>query len=323
MMKVFRVVLAMLLSACAASALAQGAVYPSKPIRWIVGFPPGGGADVLSRMLAPSISEALGQPIMIDNRPGAVGNIGAEIAAKAPPDGYTLLFAYSGTHSINRSLYKKMPFQESDFAPVIWTAGVPQVLAVHPSLSVRSVRELIALAKAKPDQLTYASAGNGSINHLAGEYFKMLTGTKMVHVPYKGGGPSAIALLSGEVGVAFAAVPAVVQHVKTGKLRVLAATTAKRALTLPDLPTIAESGVPGYEVNSWNGMLVPAGTPQAIIMRLNTEFNKAISTPEIAKRMIAEGIEPVGGEPRLFSDLIRSETAKWAKVVKAAGMQVD
>lgn len=297
--------------------------YPTKSIRWIVAFPPGGGADVLSRMLSPRISEALGQQIIIDNRGGAAGNIGAEIAAKSPPDGYTILFAYSGTHSINPNIYSHMPFKESDFAPIIWTASVPQVLVVHPSVPVKNVRELIALAKAHPDQLIYGSTGSGAINHLAGELFKMMTGVKMIHVPYKGGGPAAIALLSGEVSLVFAEPATIVQHIKSGKVRALAVTTPKRSLGLPDLPTIAESGVPGYDVTSWNGMLAPAGTPHEIISRLNAEFNKAISVPDMRARMIENGYEPVGGEPERFGELIHSEIAKWAKVVKASGMKVD
>jgi tripartite-type tricarboxylate transporter receptor subunit TctC len=319
--KIFTPAFAALLAASVGGAFAQG--YPSKPIRWIVAFPPGGGADVLSRMLSPKISEALGQQMIIDNRGGAGGNIGAEIAAKSPPDGYTILFAYSGTHSVNRSIYSKMPFQDSDFAPIIWTASVPQVLVVHPSVPVKNVKELIALAKSKPDQLIYGSTGSGAINHLAGELFKLMSGVKMVHVPYKGGGPAAIALLSGEVGVLFAEPATIVQHIKSGKARALAVTTPKRSLGLPHLPTVAESGVPGYDVTSWNGMLIPAGTPAEIIKRLNAEFNKAISAPDMRSRMIANGYEPVGGEPERFSELIRTETAKWAKVVKAAGMKVD
>ena len=310
----------------AALAIAGGAcaqAWPSKPIRWIVAFPPGGGADVLSRMLSPKISEALGQQIIIDNRGGAGGNIGAEMAAKSPADGYTILFAYSGTHSVNRSIYSSMPFQESDFAPIIWTAAVPQILVVHPSLPVKNVKELIALAKSRPNQLVYGSTGSGAINHLAGELFKMMSNTQMVHVPYKGGGPVSIALLSGEVSILFAEPATIVQHIKGNKVRALAVTTPKHSLAMPELPTVAESGVPGYEVTSWNGMLIPAGTPPEIIKRYNTEFNKAIAAPDMRKRMIENGYEPVGGEPEKLSELIRVETAKWAKVVKATGMKVD
>jgi len=309
------------LAVCAGSAFAQA--WPSKSIRWIVAFPPGGGADVLSRMLSPKIAEALGQQIIIDNRGGAGGNIGAEIAAKSPPDGYTILFAYSGTHSVNRSIYSHMPFQDSDFAPIIWTAAVPQILVVHPSLPVKNVKELIALAKPRPDQLIYGSTGSGAINHLAGELFKMMAGIKMVHVPYKGGGPVAIALLAGEVSVLFAEPATIVQHIKAGKVRALAVTAPKHSLAMPQLPTVAESGVPGFDVTSWNGMLIPAGTPPEIIKRFNAEFNKAISAPDMRQRMIDNGYEPVGGEPERLGELIRTETAKWAKVVKAAGMKVD
>ncbi len=320
-MKHSMLVPAAMLAAFAIDAAAQ--TWPSKPIRWIVGFPPGGGADVLSRMLSPRISEALGQQIIIDNRGGAGGNIGAEIAAKSPPDGYTIMFAYSGTHSVNRSIYSQMPFQESDFAPIIWTASVPQILVVHPSLPAKNVKELIALAKSKPDQLIYGSTGSGAINHLAGELFKLMTNTKMVHVPYKGGGPVSIALLSGEVSILFAEPATIVQHIKAGKVRALAVTTPKHSLAMPELPTVAESGVPGYDVTSWNGMLIPAATPPDIVRRYNAEFNKAISAPDMRQRMIDNGYEPVGGEPAKLSELIRVETAKWAKVVKAAGMKVD
>jgi tripartite-type tricarboxylate transporter receptor subunit TctC len=320
-MKLLNSAYALLLVMAAGAACAQS--WPSKPIRWIVAFPPGGGADVLSRMLSPKISEALGQQIIIDNRGGAGGNIGAEMAAKSPADGYTILFAYSGTHSVNRSIYSQMPFQDSDFAPIIWTAAVPQILVVHPSLPVKNVKELVALAKSKPDQLIYGSTGSGAINHLAGELFKLMTNTKMIHVPYKGGGPVSIALLSGEVSILFAEPATIVQHIKGGKVRPLAVTTPKHSLAMPELPTVAESGVPGYDVTSWNGMLIPAGTPPDIIKRYNTEFNKAINAPDMRKRMIENGYEPVGGEPERLSDLIRVETAKWAKVVKAAGMKVD
>ena len=309
------------LAVLGADACAQ--TWPAKPIRWIVAFPPGGGADVLSRMLSPKISEALGQQIIIDNRGGAGGNIGAEIAARSAPDGYTILFAYSGTHSVNRSIYSQMPFQESDFAPIIWNAAVPQILVVHPSLPVKNVKELIVLAKSRPEQLIYGSTGSGAINHLAGELFKLMTNTRMIHVPYKGGGPVSIALLAGEVSILFAEPATIVQHIKAGKVRALAVTTPKHSLALPELPTVAESGVPGYDVTSWNGMLIPAATPPDIIKRYNAEFNKAISAPDMRRRMIENGYEPVGGEPEKLSELIRVETAKWAKVVKAAGMKVD
>jgi tripartite-type tricarboxylate transporter receptor subunit TctC len=305
-----------------AAAWSQGS-YPAKPIRLIVPWPPGGGADVLSRMLSPKLSEGLGQQIIVDNRGGAAGNIGAELAAKSPADGYTIAFAYSGTHSINPSIYSKMPFKESDFAPIIWLSSVPQVVVVHPSLPVKNVKDLIALAKSKQGDLSYGSSGSGAINHLTGELFNSMTGTKLVHVPYKGGGPAAVALLSGEIALIFGEPASLVGYIKAGRVRPIAVTSAKRSLSFPELPTVAESGVPGYEVTSWNGMLAPAGTPAEIVRRLNVEFNKIISDPEMNKRMLANGYEAVGGAPEKFAEWIRAETAKWAPIVKKAGVRVD
>jgi tripartite-type tricarboxylate transporter receptor subunit TctC len=306
-----------------AAAMAHGQGYPSKTIRWIVPWPPGGGADVLSRMLSPYLSKALKQQIVIDNRGGAAGNIGAELAAKSPPDGYTIVFAYSGTHAINPSIYRIMPFKEHDFAPIIQLASVPQVLVVHPSLPVKSVKELIALAKARPGELTFASSGSGAFNHLTGALFSQMTGTKLVHVPYKGGGPAAVALISGEVTMILGEPASIVGFVRSGRVRALAVTGAKRAPGMPELPTIAEAGVPGYEATSWNGMLAPAGTPTDIIKRLNAEFNRIIAAPDMKKRMLDNGYEPVGGPPEKFGELIRAEIAKWAPVVAAAGVKVD
>ena len=311
------------LGAVLAAGIAQGQGYPAKTIRWIVPWPPGGGADVLSRMLSPQLSEALKQQIVIDNRGGAAGNIGAELAAKSPPDGYTIVFAYSGTHAINPSIYRKMPFKESDFAPIIQLASVPQVLVVHPSLPVKNVKDLVALAKGRPGELTYASSGSGAFNHLTGALFAQLTGTKLVHVPYKGGGPAAVALISGEVTMILGEPATIVGFVKSGRVRALGVTGAKRAPALPELPTIAEAGVKGYEATSWNGMLAPAGTPADIIRRLNAEYNRIIGTPDMNKRMLDNGYEPVGGPPERLGELIRAEIAKWAPVVKAAGVQVD
>ncbi len=279
------------------ASLAHAQTYPTKSIRFIVPWPPGGGADIMSRLINQPLGEALGQQVVIDNRGGAAGNIGAELAAKSPPDGYTIVFAYSGTHSINPHIYRKMPFKDTDLAPVIQLASVPQVVVVHPSLPARSVRELIALARAKPGQLSYASSGNGAINHLAGELFKMKTGTNIIHVPYKGGGPAAVALLSGEVGMILGEPASMIGYLKAGKLRALAVTSGKRALSLPDLPTMMEAGVAGYDVTSWNGILIPAGTPRDIVARLNTELNRIIATPAMRERMIALGYEPVGGPP--------------------------
>lgn len=309
------------LAVCAAGVHAQA--YPSKLIRWIVPWPPGGGADVLSRILQPAVSEALGQQIVIDNRGGAAGNIGAELAAKSPPDGYTIVFAYSGTHSVNPHIYRKMPFKESDFAPIIWMASVPQVVVVHPSLPVKTPRDIVTLAKSNPGAFTYGSSGAGAINHLAGALFASMTGAPLTHVPYKGGGPAAVALMSGEIAMIFGEPATIVQHIKSGKMKGIAVTSGKRALALPNLPTVQESGFPGYDVTSWNGMLAPAGTPADIIKRLNTEFNRIIATPEMRKRMIDNGYEPVGGPPEKFGEFIRAELAKWAPVVKAANIRVD
>jgi len=297
--------------------------YPTKPIRFIVPWPPGGGADIMSRLINQPLGDALGQQVVIDNRGGAAGNIGAELAAKSPPDGYTIVFAYSGTHSINPHIYRKMPFKESDLIPIVQLASVPQVVVIHPSLPVRSVKELIALVKAKPGELSFASSGNGAINHLAGELFKIRTGTNVVHVPYKGGGPAAVALLSGEVGMIFGEPASMIGFLKSGKLRALAVTSAKRALALPELPTMMEAGVKDYDVTSWNGILAPAGTSREIVGRLNAELNKIMATPAMRDRMIGLGYEPVGGPAEKFGEFIRSELAKWAPVVKAANVRVD
>ena len=274
-------------------------------------------------MLSPHLSEALKQQIVIDNRGGAAGNIGAELAAKSPPDGYTIVFAYSGTHAINPSIYRKMPFKESDFAPIIQLASVPQVLVVHPSLPVKTVKDLVALAKKRPGELTYGSSGSGAFNHLTGALFSMKTGTQLTHVPYKGGGPAAVALLSGEITMILGEPATIVGFVKAGRVRAIAVTGAKRAPAFPELPTIEEAGVAGYEATSWNGMLAPAGTPADVIKRLNAEFNRIIGAPDMRKRMLDNGYEPVGGPPERLGELIRAEIAKWAPVVKAAGVQVD
>ncbi len=245
------------------------------------------------------------------------------MAVKSPPDGYTILAAYAGTHAINPALYRNMPFKESDFSPVIWLASVPQLVAVHPSLPVKTIKELIALAKAKPGQLNFASAGAGAINHLTGELFNYMAGTQIVHVPYKGGGPAAIALLSGEIEMIFGEPASLMSHVKAGKLRGIAVTSARRSLALPEFPAVAEAGVPGYEVVSWHGVLAPAAVPKEIIARLNAEFNRVIEAPDMKSRMLAQGFEPVGGVAEKFGEHIRAEIAKWAPVIKAAGLRVD
>lgn len=322
-MRVVSKVLLLLLGAVFLQGAVQAQNYPNKPIRWIVPWPAGGGADIVARLVSTKVGEGLGQPLVIDNRGGAAGNIGAAAAAQAAPDGYTIVFAYSGTHSINQHLYKKMPFKESDFQPVIFLASVPQVLVVHPSVQAKNVKELIALAKANPGKMTYASSGNGAINHLAGEMFAKSAGVQLLHVPYKGGGPAAMALMSGEVNMIFGEAGTVMSQIKANQLRALAVTSGKRSMGQPEWPTIAESGVADFDVTSWNGVLVPAGTPAAIIERLNAEFNKVLAMPEIRQAMLDRGYEPVGGEPARFGRHIQAEVLKWGPVVKQTGMQID
>ncbi len=301
----------------------QAQTYPDKPIKLIVPWPPGGGADVVSRLLSKAVGDDLGTQIIIDNRGGAAGNIGATAAARSAPDGYTVVFAYSGTHSINRHLYKTMPFEESDFAPLVFVASVPQLLTVRVDSPYKSVADVIAAAKANPGKLTYGSSGNGAINHLAGQMFADMAGVKLQHVPYKGGAPATNAILSGEIDLIFGEPAPLLPHVKGGKLRALAVTSAKRSPGVPDLPTIAEVAVPGYEVTSWNGFLVPAGTPAAAIKRLNASFNKVLADPAMRERLIQMGYEPVGGAPELFSKHIAEETKKWGPVIKGSGLEMN
>lgn len=322
MRKIYQV-LAASLALLTLSPTLQAQGYPQKPIRWIVPWPAGGGADIVARLMSTKLGEVLGQPVIIDNRAGAAGNIGTQVAAQSAPDGYTIVFAYSGTHSVNPHLYKKMPFKESDFAPVILLTSVPQVLAVNSTVSAKSVRELIAIAKARPGSISYASSGNGSINHLAGEMFARMADIRLLHVPYKGGGPAATALLAGEVNMIFGEPGTVIPLIKQGRLHALAVSSRKRATSIPDLPTIAESGLPGYDVTSWNGVLAPAGTPAGIINRLNEAFNRVLAMPEIRQAMLDRGYEPVGGEPGQFGKHIQSELDKWGPVVKRIGLQID
>ena len=311
------------LSLLLASLPALADTYPDRPIKWIVPWPPGGGADVIARLLGTHVAQELGKPVIIDNRGGAAGNIGALAAARSPADGYTMVFAYSGTHSINRHLYKEMPFEEKDFAPVIFLASVPQMLVVNANLPYKSVQEVIAAAKAQPGKLTYGSSGNGAINHLTGQLFSDMAGVKLLHVPYKGGGPAAAAVMAGEVDMVFGEPSTLLPHVASGRLRALATTGAKRSISMPELPTIAESGVPGYDVTSWNGVLVPAGTPKDAIKRLNADFNKVLSNPEMRERLIKIGYEPIGGAPDAFSKQIAAETKKWGPVIKDSGLQIN
>ena len=313
----------------ATSALAQitsagsGATYPAKPIRVIAGFPPASGADITARVIGARLNDALGQQVVVDNRPGAGSNIAAELAAKSPPDGYTL-FIGTVANAINATLYPKLPFDFArDFAPVALTTAAPNILVVHPSVPARSVKELVALAKSRPGQLNFASAGTGTAPHLSGELFKAMTGVSMVHIPYKGSPPAVTDLMAGEVALMFSPSSSVLPHVKTGRLRALAVTTASRLPSLPDLPTVAESGLKGYETITWFGVVAPAKTPPAIIMRLNAEITKVLALPDVRNQFAIQGIEVIGGTPEQFALYIRDEIAKWAKVIRLSGVKAE
>ncbi len=297
------------------------AAWPEKPIRLIVAFPPGGGTDIVARLLAPALSQRLGQPVSIDNKGGAGGNIGTDAAAKAPADGYTLLMGNIAPNAINVSTFKHLPFDpEKDFSPISLVAVTPNILVVNPSVLANSMAELVALAKAKPGTLNFPSAGRGTSSHLAGELFNAMAKVDMVHVPYKGGGPAFTDLLGGQVQLFFATMPAAMPFVKAGKLRPLAVTSEQRSATLPDLPTIAESGLPGYSAITWYGLLAPKGTPREIVMRLNREINELLRLPAVREQMLAQGFEPSGNSPGEFAAFISSEIVKWGRVVKASGI---
>jgi tripartite-type tricarboxylate transporter receptor subunit TctC len=297
--------------------------YPNKPIKFVVPYPPGGGTDVVARIVNEPLATALGQPIIIDNRGGAAGNLGTDIVAKAPADGYTILFTLS-SHTINPKLYERLPFDvERDFIPVSLVALIPQILVVNPSVPITSIKELIAYAKANPGKLNYASVGIGSPAHVAGELFKQKTGIDMVHVPYKGGGPAITDTIGGQVQLAFVSLPAALQHVKSGRLRAIAVTSAKRSASAPDVPTIAEAGVPGYEAATWTGVIGPAGLSRPVLLKLNAAVNHAIESPAFLARFAKIGDEPAGGTPEDFAETIRRDSAKWAEVVKRSGAQID
>lgn len=303
---------------------AAAQAWPAKPIRMVIPFPAGGTTDILGRIAAQKLSESLGQQVIPDNRPGAAGNIGTEVVAKAAPDGYMLLTAPGSTLTIHPSLYAKLGFDPlRDFAPVTVLAAVPNVLVVHPSLPARSVKELIALAKAKPDALNYASTGAGQSTHLAMELFKTMAGVKITHVPYKGSAPAVTDLLGGHVSLMFDNMPSAAPHVKAGKLRPLAVSTLKRSPLLPEIPTVAEAGLPGFEVSVWFAVLAPAGTPRAVVDRLNQVLVNALQAPDVRERLSSQGAEPIGNSPEQFTALMKRDLAKWAKVVKAAEIKLD
>jgi tripartite-type tricarboxylate transporter receptor subunit TctC len=317
------IVIAALAWACSAAG-AHAQTYPAKAVRFVVPFAPGGGSDLVARTVAVKLTEALGQPVVIDNRAGAAGTIGADIAAKSPPDGHTLLLGSNGPLAINPSLYAKLPYDASrDFAPVSLVTVMPFVLVVHPSLPVKSVKELIALAKSRPGQLNYGSPGNGSTTHLANELLKSMTGMQIAHVPYKGVAPAATDLISGNIQMMSGDLSTLVPHVRSGRMRPLAVTSARRSTLLPDLPTVAEAGVPGYEAIGWFGVLVPAGTPAAIVERLNSAMVKGLAARDARQRLSAFGGDVAVGTPEQFAAHIRTEAAKWGKLIKAIGLKAD
>jgi tripartite-type tricarboxylate transporter receptor subunit TctC len=301
---------------------ASAQTYPAKTVRVVVPFAPGGGIDLVGRIMSQRLQENLGQPFIVDNRPGGGGIVGSEVVATARPDGYTLL-AVPISHAANVSLTKLSFDPIADFAPIVHIASAPNVVLVHPSLPVKSIGEFTRLARQHPGQLSYASGGNGSSTHLAAELFKMLAKVDLLHVPYKGGGLALSDLLGGQVSMYIASLPAAMPHVRSHKVKGLAVTSTARANALPDMPTVAEAGVPGYEYVGWYGMLAPAGTPPAVVDRLNAETNKILRQPAIVEKLAADGAQPVGGTPAQFGDHIKNEIAKWAKVVKHARMRAD
>jgi tripartite-type tricarboxylate transporter receptor subunit TctC len=307
----------------AATAIAAEPVFPTKPIRMIVAVPPGGPADTLARLVAPRLTESLGQTVVIDNRPGANGIIAYETTARATPDGHTFTAVAAGV-VINASLYPKIPYDPlKDFAPITLGITVPNILVVHPSVSASSVKDLVALAKAKPGTLAFASAGNGTSGHLALEVFRMHAGVDVTHVPYKGGGPALAEVLAGQVQALFSIALAAMPHIKAGKLRALAITSAKRSRVAPELPTVAEAGFPGFEVIGWFGWLAPAATPRAIVTRLNAELVRVLRLPDVRDRLLNQSTEPVGNTPQEFAAFMKSEHEKWSKVIKAAHIKVE
>ena len=305
----------------AAGAHAQ--TYPSKPVRLIVGFTPGGGVDINARLMAPELSKIYGQQFIVDNRPGAGTNIANELVAKSPPDGYTLL-VNTAAIAINMTLYRKVNFDAiKDFAPVSIFSQSPNILTIHPSLPVKNVKDLVALAKSKPGAMNLSSAGSGTTQHLTGELFKLRTGTNIVHIPYKGSAPSLTALLGGEVEMTFANIPAISSHVKSKRLRALANAGTKRSDQMPEVPTLKESGINGVEVVVWYGVLAPAGTPREIVNSLSGSIAKIARSPDMRKHLHAQGAEPLGNSPEEFAKLLREEVTRWAEVVKVSGAKAD
>ena len=321
-MKISGALVAVALMAMAGSAAAQE--YPARAVRLIIPFAPGGANDILGRLVAQRLTESLGQQVVPDNRPGAGGSIGAELVAKSPPDGYTLVIGHIGTLAVNPTLYPKLGYNPlTDFAAISMIAKVANIMVVHPSVPAKNVKELVALARAKPGALIYGSGGSCGAGHLATEYFKLMTKTNIVHVPYTGTGPAVIDLLAGQTQLVFAGVPGIIAQVRAGKLRALGVSTSTRLPILPDLPTIAEAGVPGYEATQWYGVLAPTGTPRPIVDRLNRELVAGLKTKQMQDRLAADGSEPFSSTPEEFLAFIKVEIARWAPVVKAAAIKAD
>jgi tripartite-type tricarboxylate transporter receptor subunit TctC len=307
-----------------APAYLQAQTYPAKPVRIMVGFPAGGPTDIVSRTMAPKMSEALGQPVLVDNRGGAGGVIATEQVAKAPPDGYTLLMGTIGGIAVAMSLIPNRGYDTlRDLAPITQTVTVTNLLVVHPTVPAKNVKELLAIARTKPGRLNYASSGNGTVTHLAGELFKLMGKVDITHVPFKGGAPALTALISGEVDMSYENSLVVTPHVKAGKVKALAVTGAKRSQLMPELPTISEAGLPGYNASGWYGLFAPAATPKTAIARLNQEAVKTLRMPDVVRTLSAQGAEPVGNSPDEFGAFVKAEIAKWAQLVKAANMKSD
>ena len=313
----------LIVAAAGNTATAVAQEYPAKAIRIVVPYSPGGGLDVVGRPIAQKLSESFGQPVVIDNRPGGGTTIGTTVVAKAPADGYTLLLTLSAL-TISPSLYPNLPYDPvTDFSPVIWIGTTSYLLSVHPSVPANNVKQLVALSKSMPDKFSYSSPGNGTDPHMAAELFKIMTGVKWTHIPYNGGGPAAVAAMGGQVELTFLPTSVGTPFVKAGKLKALGISTAKRSTLLPELPTIAESGVPGYEAEAWSGILAPAGTPKEIVARLNGAIAKIVHTPEYKALLEARLVEPVGSSVEQFSNRIRDDVAKWRKVVREGGIKTE
>ena len=312
------------LCACAQAAWAQTDNYPNRPVRLIAANGPGGGLDIVSRAISPKLGAALGQQVIVDNRAGAAGSVASEIVAKSAPDGYTIMAGSVGGLAVNTHLYKGLGYNPiRDLAAITWAVSGSNVVVVHPSMPVKSIKELIAYAKANPGKITYGSSGAGNAGHLGTELFCSMTGVKMVHVPYKGGAPAMLDLLAGAVQLVFSSAPTAVPQVKAGKIRALAVTTAKRSVVLPDLPTVAEAGVPGFEADNWYGIVTTMKTPAPIINRLNTEIVKALHSPDVTQLLLNQGLEVKTSTPQQFGAYMRSEYDKWAKVIRDAGIQAN